>query len=295
MKQVLNPLAEYVPAGHSRHVLDDVPAVVVEYSPAGQYKHCAASAGDHEPLGHALHDGTEAATDSTKPAAQPAHALDVDAPVVVEYRPAPHAVHEAEAPTAQLPYPHRVQVDAPARAEYEPALHVKQALAAVAPTAVANRPASHSRHVAAAALKYDPAVHGVQVEKSLTAKVPNAHGRHVATDVAPVAVEYVPAVQLAQLTAPVPLNHEPAAHAEHVYEAKYAVKEPGWHAVHTVLEVAAKAAEYVPGTHEAQKSDAMLLQVPGGQDVHADVPAAEKCPAPHIRHVALAVAATAVE
>ena len=109
--------------------------------------------------------------------------------------------------------------------------------------------------------------------------MPAGQCKHVSTDVAPIAAEYVPAVQLVeQVEAPVAAENFPAAHWEQAWK-----------------EVAPASGEYLPAVHGAQKSgdDAHLvpIYVPAGQSVQTEEPAVSaKVPASQGRQLAIDVA-----
>jgi hypothetical protein len=144
------------------------------------------------------------ATSLYLPAGQRAHVPSVVAAVSLLYVPATHAVHVelAEAPTAAeyVPAPqlvHRVASVAPVAVEYVPA---PQSVHTSDPVDVLNFPAKHVSQLEA--FQYKPALH-------TQAASPALQVLHELAD-APVAVEYVPDVQLVHWETPTSGEYLPA-------------------------------------------------------------------------------------
>ena len=190
-----------VPAAHGAHA---TPSEPVEPALHVQSTRAPLAAGACEPVGHNVH--AEAAVVEYLPATQSLHAVP---PGAALYVPEPQVVH-ARAPTRLLYVPGRHNVHAEAAVmEYLPAiqsLHAvppdaalyvpgSQVVHARAPTRLLYVPAAHVTH-ASPLEPADPVLH-VQLTRAPLASgacEPVGHDLHT-SDVAPVAVEYVPAEQ----------------------------------------------------------------------------------------------------
>ena len=104
-------------------------------------------------------------------------------------------------------------------------------------------PVGHTAHVPPP-LDHDPASQPVQLSAPSTLDVPATHSRHAAAAVAPTAVEYVPALQLAHELVIGATLHEPGLQERHVY---------------------APASEYAPAGHGRQAPGDVAKYVPAGQ------------------------------
>ena len=86
--------AEYRPVAHPMQLVEADAPVVVKYWPAAQAVHTVSPVLDANwPTKHALHCAPWPEAAEYRPVAHPMQLADVDAPVVVRYRPAAQAVH----------------------------------------------------------------------------------------------------------------------------------------------------------------------------------------------------------
>ena len=121
--------------------------------------------------------------------------------------------------------------------------------------------------------------------------VPTGHDTHVDTDVAPTAVEYVPALQSVHVSDD-PLDHDPASQLVHAVDPADAENVPALHPLHALDDDAPPFDEYDPEPHAKHTSDdaAPMLDeyVPAAQSRHTCLLLAptllEYVPASHCVH-----------
>ena len=124
------------------------------------------------------------------------------------------------------------------------------------PVVSENLPASQFVHTAAALAEY----------------VPASHVRHVESDWAPVAPEYLPAVQSEHFQADVVLEYLPASQSKHA-AAPFAEYLPAPHSWHVESAVAPVAPEYLPVAHSRHDEADAPEYFPEPQLSHALAPA----------------------
>jgi hypothetical protein len=158
--------------------------------------------------------------------------------------------------------PQGVHATAPGAAAYAPAPHAAQVAAEEAPMAALAVPTPQGVHaVVALEGAYVPAGQALQTCTPTAEKLPAAHGAHASAEVAPIAVEAVP-----------------AGHRLHVGSPKPAWKLPGEHGTHVPL-----GSTKVPAPQLVQTVEPVTLKEPGAQHVPAPVVSANS-PPPHVEH-----------
>ncbi len=246
----------HLPGSHSVHT--EAPVAALVYEPAGHDEHDEEPSAEYAPSGeHRVHEVTEVApcVPRNVPAAHGSH---MEAPALVEYRPAKHREHAVMVPFENEPTAHGVQVEAAVATPVAlPAGHGEQE---AEPVDAANCVAMQSTHVDAA------------VAPVAELDFPAAHAVHVPTVLAPVAVLYRPATQFVHTLVGEPA-HLPGGHCVHVEALAAAfVYEP---AVHD-KQAEAATPEYVPrvehGEHDAVEAPVVPRNEPAGQSVHTDAP-----------------------
>jgi len=158
-------VVRYLPAPHARHVEPEF-----QYLPALQDVQLAelvAPDADSVPEAQLRHVPLVDAPVVVEylPAPQSTQKLAFVAPIVAEYLPAPHLIHAVPPDVVKYcPTPQSIHVaiaEAPNVVEYLPAPQSTQTLAFVAPIVAEYLPAAHARHVEPK-FQYLPATHGVQ-------------------------------------------------------------------------------------------------------------------------------------
>ena len=156
-------------------------------------------------------------------------------------------------------------------------------------------PATHCVHTIFASSSHSPTAQNPQpisLDTPVpTPGVPAGHDTHVDTDVAPTAVEYVPATQSVHVSVD-PLDHDPASQLVHAVDPANAENVPALHLLHPLDDDAPAFDEYDPDAHCKHTSDdaAPMLDeyVPAAQSRHTCVLLApmllEYVPAPHCVH-----------
>ena len=95
-----------------------------------------------------------------------------------------------------------VQTGAPDPVKYVPGGHAWHTLDELAPSAVENMPEPHREHVTVVAVAYDPPEHVTHAENEPNEYVPDPQATHASDELAPAALEAVPATQAMQIVLP---------------------------------------------------------------------------------------------